>query len=947
LYRMLDSTRGGPTCFWWRRVNLFLLFLLALPSFPASAAELHVQAAVSTRRPYLGDPVVLQIVVEQSVEKAPELDTGTLESLGARQLGQPSFGHSRTIINGVSSEKFTYQYQFQLNPANVGQFTIPAVTVRQGKETAVTTPLEIHVVGPEAQDFARVELTASDESLYPGQQAKLTVGVLLRRLIHKGEVLDADPFSGRDPPKLKISWIEGTDILKPSPSLGVPPRFLKGTLEQRAQEDGPSFLINDLFVRTSISLFEPRTTQAAVRLDREAVERVGQDGAKHAYYRYSLPLDYRAAHAGSVGPLTVQVRGQIFSAVSRGARGLEADAREIFAVSEPLTLNVLAVPKAGQPETFTGGVGVFKASATAQPTKVHVGDPITLSVRVSGTGNLEEIGPPNLSAQEKWNRDFKVYDDTSPGRFEDNAKVFTISVRPKTAGVNELPSIRLSYFNPKSKKYEDTYTDRIALEVAETARLDTSELAQSAGLGTTGRELEELSGGLLANYTGPDVLEPQGPYRAPLPVWLGLAIALPLLWCGAYAWHRSLTVLRRNPAWQRARSAYRRASRRLDSIARGATNDGPDEIARTVAGYLADRLDLSAGELTPAEALYYAASLGVQPPLTDQLADLLGQCDQARFARRAGAVEPDILLQNARQILQQIEQTIGWNGRNRTGAVSLSRLLFFSLAVLLLPIDWTMARAQDSFDRVACLARADAAFERGVRATDLAAARQAFHEATQEYERLVADGVENGKLYYNLGNAYVRLGDVPQAILSYRLGQRLLPRDEQIAANLAFARSRVADRIEATDTSRLLRQLFVVHHAFSVRERMRGAAVAFLVAWAVLIARIFVPRRSLSVIGLLALAVSLGLATSIYAQTSDEAQHPLGVLASDEVLVRKGDGETYEPQFNRPLGRGLEFRVLNRRDEWLQIELPDGKTGWIRAEQAAVIEPRWQLFQPS
>jgi tetratricopeptide (TPR) repeat protein len=224
---------------------------------------------------------------------------------------------------------------------------------------------------------------------------------------------------------------------------------------------------------------------------------------------------------------------------------------------------------------------------------------------------------------------------------------------------------------------------------------------------------------------------------------------------------------------------------------------------------------------------------------------------------------------------------------------------------------------------------------------DIAAAQQAFREATHDYERLVADGVENGKLYYNLANAYVRLGDVPRAILNYRLGERLLPRDEQIAANLAFARSRVADRIEATDTSRLLRQLFVVHHACSVRERMQGAIAAFVGAWIVLGARVVIGRRSLVVIGLLALAASVSLAVSIYLQMTDEVHHPIGVLVSDDVLVRKGDGETYEPQFNRPLGPGLEFRVLNRRDEWLQIELPDGKSGWIRAEQAAVAEPQF------
>jgi hypothetical protein len=274
--------------------------LVCLASSPiAGAADLSVQAAISANRPYLGDTVVLQIAVEQGVEKPPEIDTTGLESLGAKQLGEPAFGHQRTIINGVSSEKFTYQFRFQFTPSKVGPLKIPAVTVRQGKQTAATTPIEIEVVGPEAQDTALVELAASDRAIYPGQNLTLTVAVLLRRLEHQGELVEADPYSGREPPQVKIPWIEGTEALKPAPSLGVPPRFLKGSLEQRAREDGPSFLVNDLFVRSSISLFEPRTTQTGVRFDREQVERTGMNGEKHVYYRYSLPLEYRVSTAGS------------------------------------------------------------------------------------------------------------------------------------------------------------------------------------------------------------------------------------------------------------------------------------------------------------------------------------------------------------------------------------------------------------------------------------------------------------------------------------------------------------------------------------------------------------------------------------------------------------------------------------------------------------------------
>ena len=59
---------------------------------------------------------------------------------------------------------------------------------------------------------------------------------------------------------------------------------------------------------------------------------------------------------------------------------------------------------------------------------------------------------------------------------------------------------------------------------------------------------------------------------------------------------------------------------------------------------------------------------------------------------------------------------------------------------------------------------------------------------------------------------------------------------------------------------------------------------------------------------------------------------------ADEVIVRKGNSTSYEPQFNQPLYEGVEFTLIERRGDWLRIELPDGNSGWISADQAELIE---------
>jgi SH3-like domain-containing protein len=51
------------------------------------------------------------------------------------------------------------------------------------------------------------------------------------------------------------------------------------------------------------------------------------------------------------------------------------------------------------------------------------------------------------------------------------------------------------------------------------------------------------------------------------------------------------------------------------------------------------------------------------------------------------------------------------------------------------------------------------------------------------------------------------------------------------------------------------------------------------------------------------------------------------------VVVRKGNGEGYDPQFEQPLHDGIEFRVIEQRGGWLRIELADGNQGWVRSRE--------------
>ena len=90
-------------------------------------------------------------------------------------------------------------------------------------------------------------------------------------------------------------------------------------------------------------------------------------------------------------------------------------------------------------------------------------------------------------------------------------------------------------------------------------------------------------------------------------------------------------------------------------------------------------------------------------------------------------------------------------------------------------------------------------------------ARRLYLSSAQRLGSIVATGLANGWLEFNLGNSYLQAGDVGQAILHYRRAQRLIPRDPLLTENLAVARSRCLTSIRPTRGSAFLQSVFFWH----------------------------------------------------------------------------------------------------------------------------------------
>lgn len=214
-----------------------------------------------------------------------------------------------------------------------------------------------------------------------------------------------------------------------------------------------------------------------------------------------------------------------------------------------------------------------------------------------------------------------------------------------------------------------------------------------------------------------------------------------------------------------------------------------------------------------------------------------------------------------------------------------------------------------------------------------------FSEAANRYQSLVDAGVQEGRLYYNLGDAYFKLNDLGRAILNFRRAQRLLPRDSDVAANLELARAQTIDRIEIEKEAFFIRLVRRVVGWTTLNE----AAILALTLWVVLcglgIAAILVRKgRRVLLYGTATVAFLLffGL-ISIGIRLLDERGQPPAVIVGTEVKVRSGPGQDYLTEFT--LHVGAEVRVVERRTEWKRIALPGDLQGWAPSDAVIEIPP--------
>ena len=218
-----------------------------------------------------------------------------------------------------------------------------------------------------------------------------------------------------------------------------------------------------------------------------------------------------------------------------------------------------------------------------------------------------------------------------------------------------------------------------------------------------------------------------------------------------------------------------------------------------------------------------------------------------------------------------------------------------------------------------------------------AKAKEFYTKALLRYERLVQDGVRNGKLFYNIGNTCFRLDDIGRAVLNYRRAELFMPDQQELQQNLRFVLSKRVDDIREKPKKKVLKTVFFWH--YDIPGRMK----AWLFGLFYCCFFVFCCLRWLKLIKVsswwTATAFLLAglLLGSLLIERYERMHNRMGVIVDQEIIARKGDGDTYLPSFEEPLHAGTEFRFIEARRGWYHIELMDGNRGWIRSRSGALV----------
>lgn len=214
-----------------------------------------------------------------------------------------------------------------------------------------------------------------------------------------------------------------------------------------------------------------------------------------------------------------------------------------------------------------------------------------------------------------------------------------------------------------------------------------------------------------------------------------------------------------------------------------------------------------------------------------------------------------------------------------------------------------------------------------------------FEEAIRTYEELTQQGYEGTSLFYNLGNAYYRIGKIGYAIMYYEKAAKLSPDDEDVKHNLQLAQMNVKDKIEALPSFFLFRIWESILSGLSADGwTMMSYALFLLFLFALgfyFFAKNIAQQKAAFYSFVVLLIFFLVSASLLIVKLNQESKLKYGIVLDTSLTAKTSPDPQGKDAF--VIHEGLKVKVEDKVDKWIKIRLEDGQIGWVEKESIGII----------
>ena len=328
--------------------------------------------------------------------------------------------------------------------------------------------------------------------------------------------------------------------------------------------------------------------------------------------------------------------------------------------SQTLTLEVKSLPENGKPASFVGAVGNYNFKSEIDKTELSTNEAFTLTLTVSGTGNVELLQMPTPV----FPPDFEVYDPkvtssvnpTSNGL--SGTKKAEFLVIPRRAGSFTIPAVEFSYFNPANETYQTLQSESYEIKVEKGAGSD-----DGGGIFASNQEdIKYLGSDVRHIMTGDPHLKPTSTVFFGSSAYYVALLALLVLFIVL------LFVLKKREQLTKDTAANR--NRKADKVARGRLKNAYQylkakdqekfyvEMSQALWGYIADKTGIERSKLSMDTVSETMKAKNVPDELTQQFVDTLNNCEFARFAPGNAEEKMDDLYQRGIDVISKAEKVL-------------------------------------------------------------------------------------------------------------------------------------------------------------------------------------------------------------------------------------------------------------------------------------------------